>query len=315
MIKKIIVTVAILIGFVTALLAQGGVLPFLRLNADARTGGMGDATMGEATGMYIYTNPTSFLVDSTKNIYGSYTFGMLPKIGDDRLMYHAVSAGYKRGKHALLVGFRYYGGQEINKVTSGGLPSKKTIKPYDYAVDLTYTRDLGGRFSAYVTGTFLQSYIGKTAYTGSASGGVYWRNATDVSGTPLTYTVGLGFYDLGGVVKYGKNEYDQPTSVGLGGSFGLELAEEHQLNLGWTARYFVNVMPKDACKFTGGFGAEYLFKNRIAARTGYHFENLNRHTTVGLGYSMDKFRLDVAYKISVEKELDNALYLGCSVRF
>ncbi len=313
MIKKIILTTAILVGCSVALFAQGGTLPFLRLNADARTGGMGDATMGEATGMYIYTNPTSFLMDSTKNIYGSYTFGMLPKIGDDRLMYHAASAGYKLGRQAILVGFRYYGGLEVNKVSLGGLPSKKTVKPYDYAVDLTYTRDLGHNFSAYLTGTFVQSYVGKTSNSGSASGGVYWRNATNMSGTPLTYTIGLGFYDFGSVVKYDKTEYDQPASVGLGGSFGFELSKEHQLNLGWTARYFV--LPTDATDFTGGFGAEYVFKNRVAARTGYHFEDLNRHATLGLGFRMEYFQLDLAYKISAEKDIDDALYLGCSVRF
>ncbi len=305
--KKILITIAF-IALGLTVFAQGGSLSFLRLSADARNAGMGNVTMGEATGMYLYANPTSFLQDSTKNIYGSYSLGLLPKADEKQVMYHAVSAGYKRGKHALLVGFRYLGGAEFTKMSSTGVPGK-TEKTYDSSIDLTYTRDLGHRLSAFVTGSFIQSYIGKTASTMGVSAGVYFRNSVVLSGKTLVYNLGAGVYDIGGKVKYYKKGNDQPTSIGLGGSLGMEMVKNHNLNLAWTTRYFV--LPTDASELTVSLGLEYELYNMIGIRAGYHVEDGNNMPTVGLGFKHEKFNLNVAYQMAEE----NTLFLGCSVRF
>ncbi len=302
--KKILLVMATLMISGAAVFAQDGNLPFLRLNADARTGAMGDAAMGESTGMYIYTNPTSFLQDTTQRIYGSYTCGILSKIKDDQILYHAASVGYKLGNQALMVGFRSLNDLEVPKVSGSGIPGKK-IKPFDYSVDLTYVCSLNDKFSAYITGTFIQSYIGKTAFTGGASGGVYYRNQFK----DIDVTVGAGFYDLGGPVKYGKGEYDQPTSVGLGGSFGFG----KRLNLAWTTRYFV--LPSNAKDFVAGVGAEFNLYKGVDIRYGYHIQDKSYYTTVGAGYNTNRFNVNIAYKIVREDGVDNSLFLGCSVRF
>ncbi len=300
--KKILLTIAI-VACGVAVFAQGGSLPFLRLNADARTAAMGNATMGESTGMYIYTNPTSFLLqDSTHNFYASYTCGILPKAGETPMM-HAASVGYKRGNQALLIGFRSLSGVEVAKVTEFG--TNGTVKPFDYALDLTYTRTINENFAAYVTGTFIQSYIGKTAFAGSASAGVYYRNEIN----DIDYTIGFGFYDLGSLVKYGKSEYDQPTSLGLGGSFIFN----ERFNVAWTARYFV--LPAEAKDFVGGLGAEYKVIDALSVRAGYHLEDKASYMTAGLGYTMKRFNLNAAYQIAQEEGVDNSIFIGCSMRF
>ncbi len=307
--KKILLTIALMVCGAAVFAQQGGSLYFLRANADARTGAMGDAAMGEATGMYIYTNPTSFLQNDTSRFYGAYTLGLLPKIENDRVFYHAASVGYKYGKQAFMVGFRTLYGLETVSVNNMGI-SGNTIKPYDYSIDLSYSRTLSDKFSAYITGTFIQSYIGKTATTGSASGGVYYRNKFK----EIDYTIGLGFYDLGGLLKYDdEKEYEQPASVGLGGSFGFELIENHRLNLAWTTRYFM--LPSDAAELAGGLGAEYQVIKSFNVRTGYHFEEENSHITVGLGCNLKKLNINIAYKISTEDNVDNSLFMGCSMRF
>ncbi len=287
-----------------AVFAQGGSLSFLRVNADARTAAMGNASMGEATGMYLYTNPTSFLQDSTNRFYGAYTLGLLPKAEGNQILYHGASFGYKHGKQAFMLGMRALHGAEVAKMNEAGTMGKP-IKPYDYALDLSYTRDLGGNFAAYVTGTFVQSYIGKTSFTGSASGGVYYRGELDY----IDYTIGAGFYNLGAPVKYGNNEYDQPTSVGLGGSFAFG---EH-LNLAWTTRYYV--APKGAEDFVGSLGAEYKINEEFDVRAGYNFEDKNSCATVGLGYNMKQLSINAAYQITTEEGLDNSLFVGLSMKF
>lgn len=304
--KKIIILIFITCGI--NVFAQSGNLAFLKLNSDARNTGMGNVVMGEANGMYLYSNPTSFLNDK-KNIYASYTLGMLPKVKDDRLMFHSVSAGYKKGKNALLVGFRYLGGLQIPKVTNSGTTSKKKIKPNDYSLDLAYTRDLGNKFSAYIKGSFIQSHIGKTAYTGNFGTGVYYRNAFKLSSKKVSYTFGLGVYDLGAGVKFGKKTNSQPTSVGLGGSFGTELAKNHNLNLAWTTRYFA--LPTNSSETTASLGLEYELYNMVGLRAGYHMEDGNNITTFGLGYKQKYFNLNVGYQMGN----DNNLFLGISTSF
>ncbi len=305
--KKILLTIA-LVACGVAVFAQGGSLSFLRVDADARTAAMGNAFMGEATGMYLYSNPTSFLQDSTNRFYGAYTFGLLPKAEDNQIFYHGASFGYKHGKQAFMLGMRALHGAEVAKMSASGTMGKP-IKPYDYALDLSYTRDLGGSFSAYVTGTFVQSYIGKAAFTGSASGGVYYRGEFD----DVDYTVGLGFYNLGAPVKYGNSEYDQPTSVGLGGSFACHWIQDHRLNFSWTARYYV--LPEKAEDFVVGLGAEYQVIEELDVRAGYYLEDRNSRATVGLGYNMKQLSVNLAYQIATEKGVDNSLFLGLSMKF
>ncbi len=305
--KKILITI-VFIALCVVTFAQSGALPFLRLNTDARNAGMGNVSMGESTGMFIYTNPTSFLQDTTKMVYGSYSLCLLPKVVDKQVMFHSVSAGYKRGKYALLVGFRYLAGVEIPKVNELGI-SGKPIKPNDYSIDLTYTRHLGHNLSAYLTGSFIQSYIGVTSNTASASAGVYYRNSFSLSEKKIFYNVGIGIYDLGGTVKYDVVGYNQPTSTGLGGSFGLEMVKNHNLNLAWTTRYFI--LPTEASEITASLGLEYELYNMVGFRVGYHIEDGNNLATFGLGFKQDNFNLNVAYQMA-EK---NTLFLGCNVIF
>ncbi len=305
--KKILLTIA-LAACGAAAFAQGGSLSFLRLNADARTGAMGNASMGEAAGMYLYTNPTSFLQDSTNRFYGAYTLGLPQKIEDNQIFYHAASIGYKQGRQAFMLGMRAMHGAEAANVSASGTVGDP-IKPYDYALDLSYTRDLGGNFAAYLTGTFVQSYIGKTAFTVSASGGVFYRGSFD----DVDYTVGVGFYNFGAPVKYGEREYDQPASVGLGGSFACNWIENHRLNFAWTARYYV--LPKKAEDFVGGLGVEYQLLDELDVRAGYYFEDKNSYASVGLGYNMKKLGVNVAYQIAAEENLDNSLLVGFSMKF
>ncbi len=284
--------------------AQSGALSFLRLNTDARNAGLGNVGMGEATGMYLYTNPTSFLTNSKKTIYTSYTLGIPPKIQDKQILFHAASAGYKRGKHALLIGFRYLGGAEIAKMNSTGT-KRRIIRPYDFSVDMSYTRDLGNNLSAYVTGNFIQSYIGKTAYTGSGSAGVYYRNTFTLANKNIAYNAGIGVYDLGGDVIYGKKSYRQPTSVGIGGSFHTQDYPNHNIGLYWGWRYFV--LPLETLEFTGNLGVEYEIYKTFAIRAGYHMEENNNRPTIGLGVKQKWFALNFAWQ--AEKNY-NTFFLG-----
>lgn len=245
-------------------------------------------------------------------MYGAYTYGIYPKIDGHNRMFHAVSAGYRfLEHHALMVGFRYFRENPIRKVGNDGI-ERKEIKPKDWSIDFAYALSFNENWSAYIGGSFIQSYISKTAYTGVGSIGVNYRNAVNVCGRNSQYLVGLSLNDVGGKIKYGKKGYsaDVPTSVKLGGSIEFPINDHHQLTLALDTRYFM--LPSDADAFTGGVGLEYRLFKMALFRTGYHWGDGNGYATLGAGCRLKSYELNVAYDIAKDSDF-NFLRLGLSV--
>lgn len=314
MLKKLATISFIFITCGMTLFAQNGrSLPFLELNADTRAAGMGDANMGKTTGMYIYNNPTAFF-QNEGNIYGSYALGMYPSIDKSHQMYHAASVGYKLfDRHALMVGFRYLGGNAITRILDDGTEGK-AIKPNDWAIDFAYALNINSHLSALVGGNFIQSYVGRTAYTGGGSLGLNYYNTFNYSGNEGDYSLTVDMRDLGQSVQYSKSSkaVAMPTSVGLGGSLSLPFSEDNVVNAALATRYYM--LPSDAAAFTAGAGVEYEYMKAFALRAGYHIGNNNNYFTVGAGGNWKGVRLDVAYSIASQKEF-NKLSVGISTQF
>lgn len=285
-------------------------LPFLEINPDIRTAGMGDAYLGKSSGSYLYNNPTS-IFDSEDKLYASYSFGLFPSINEQRQMYHATSAGYKFAKrHAIMVGFRYLGGLSIPRMDEYG--EKKAIHPMDWSIDFGYAFRINNHLSTYVAGNFIQSYIGKVAYTGGASLGLFYSNEFALGLEDAQYTIGLDARDLGGQLKYGSTGVKSyiPTSIGLGGSVTLPLNENHVLVPAINARYFA--MPTNASTIALGAGLEYQLYKLAFLRTGYHVEKNNNYFTLGLGCKIKFINIDAAYSIASQKEY-NLLRVGLNI--
>ncbi len=303
--KKIIITI-ILIACGTTMFAQG-TLPFLRLNTDARKVGMGNGTMGEATGMFLYSNPTSFFNDTTQTVYGSYSTRLVFPM-KQQATFHAVSVGYKFGKQAVMVGYRRFAKVKIQRVSQQGDPLKP-IYPNDNSVDIAVTRSLGHNLSAYVGGSFIHSYIGKTAYTGSGKMGVYYRNTFVFNKKQVLYNLGIDFSNWGGLVKYGKKKYSQPASIAIGGDIETKLADNHLLRCAITGQYFV--LPVKHSEMTTSLGLDYELYNLVSLRAGYHLEKGYSQTTFGLGLKREKFNFNIGYQMSNQK----SLFLGLNMIF
>lgn len=311
--KQIIILILALIGLPIVLRAQEGrTLPFLEVNSDIRTAGMGDANLGKTDGMYIYNNPAAFLMQS-KKLYTSYSFMLYPKVNDFNQRIHAISAGYKfNPNHALLAGYRYHRALETMREDISG--ERKPLKPFDYSIDMAYAFRLSDNFTGFIGGNFILSYIGKVAVTGGGSLGASYNGAFDFSGNPSNYTLTLALENLGGKVQYGKNgvKSSLPTSIGLGGDMSLQLQENHALNVALLTRYFF--LPKDAAEFTAGLGLEYELYKKFGIRAGYHYGKNNGYFTCGLGYKLENFSVNAAYQLAKESNY-NLLRLGLNVYF
>lgn len=283
-------------------------LPFLEINTDARTAGMGDANMGETKGMFLYTNPSAFF-NTENNLYTSYTFGMYPKLEEGTNMLHAVSAGYKfLDKHAVMVGFRYFGGLEIARVAANGVEMGKTTC-MDMSIDLNYAFKFNENLSAFVGGSFIQSTLFSSASTGGFNAGINYNNVINEN---TKYMIGLDIRDFGGEIKYSnsKTASKLPGSIGIGGTMSFNLAENHVINAALTGRYYM--MPSEASAFVAGIGAEYELFNVAALRVGYHIGNSNNYITAGIGFKVKFGSIDAAYSIASQKDF-NLLRVGLNL--
>lgn len=314
MLKK---TFAILIflGCVHSVCAQDNrPLPFLDINPDVRAAGMGNSTMGEAKGMYLYSNPTSILQgDVKRKIYASYSYGLMPEINNERESYHATSVGVRLfNRHALMVGFRYFGGLSVPSIDSNGNP-KAAIEPNDWSIDMAYTFKFNNHLAAYLGGSFIQSTLDETSYLAGANGGVYYSNDFGFNADNAVYTVGLGFNNLGAATMTDKgNDFTMPGSLGLGGSVGLPLCKNHRINAALSTRYFI--IPSSAAAFTANLGLEYELFNIAALRTGYYMDtnaSENSYFSVGLGFKYKFVSVEAAYCFKNNKDFNN-MQLGIS---
>ncbi|MFA6701487.1 MAG: PorV/PorQ family protein [Dysgonamonadaceae bacterium] len=309
--KKILLLILLICVFTTTMVAQSNrSLPFLEVNSDTRTSGMGNTNMGESESMYLYTNPTSIFHKEDK-FYSSYSIGIYPEIENNRQLFHTVSAGFKiADKHALMIGLRSLSGYEVISMDEeGGLES---LYPIDKAIDLAYTLQITPNFSTYFGGSYIHSDLGKVATTLGLNAGAYYYNQYQTHSNYGYYTLGISINDLGGKVKYGNdvNETALPTSIGFGGSLLFPIQTNHSIQVALTNRYYM--LPSDASEFSTGLGLEYELFNTVSLRTGYFWSKEMNYLTMGLGCNIKSLRLDAAYQ---KGNLNNLYQLGAHIQF
>ncbi len=285
--RKIIIL--LFISLSASLFAQGG-LSFLRENSNIRNAGMGNVHFGSSKTMFLYSNPTSFLNENVGNIYTSYSLGILP--ADKQIqLFNTFSAGYKQGKNAFLIGTRYLKGTKVDAITDDG--QFYQIHNYDFSFDMAYARAIGYNLSAYVQGSVVKSYIGRSGYTGTFSTGLYYDNSVNAFQKQFDYNLGFGLHNFGAKMKYSNidKKANLPSSIGLGGSVATEIVQNHNIGLAWDTQYYT-----DSKDITNAFGLEYELYNLVALRVGQFLDRGNVKTSVGLGINYRKIRLDMAYQ-------------------
>lgn len=221
----------------------------LSITPDARGSGMGN--LGAATDPDMnsqFWNPSKYaFAYSTGGLSISYT-PWLRKIVND--IFLANLAGYwKLGSgdnQALSASFRYFslGEVSMSNYDTGDGGTMQTINPYEFAIDVGYSRKLSEKFSMGVVLRYILSdlsyedtYSGETNTAASAFG-------ADISGYFVTYPMvgrnecqwswGFDISNIGSKVSYdhGATYAFLPTNLRLGTNFMFPLADYHSLSLG-----------------------------------------------------------------------------------
>ncbi len=219
-------------------------VPFLSIAPDARGGGMGDvgaATTPDATSSY--WNPAKYaFISGAGGASLSYTPWLRKLVKDIDLAY--LSGFYKIGDvQAVAMSMRYFSLGEVIIRKDETSPAM-TAKPYDVAVDATYSRILAENFSMGVSLRFIYSdLLGGAATEDAETLSPGKAVAADISayyGAPVTLSSGEGFAaaglnisNIGSKISYGdaENTAFLPTNLRLGGSFNYPFDPYNKMSI------------------------------------------------------------------------------------
>lgn len=277
-----------------SLRAQQSSLPILQTQVDQRSAALGNSHLSDASDHFIYSNPVSF-VRSSRKAQVSYSLTVMPKATRRHPLLQAVSTAYRWKRHAFFVGFRHIGSEAIERVNASGTTGK-SIHPYDYTLDVGYAHQFSPHFSLYGVGSYIQSYQGKTAYTGCATLGAQYDHPLRLWGNAGHYSLGASLRHWGGKVKYGSSSYDMPSAVSLYGSLSTDKSARHRAALYSSFDY--RLLPSSTKSWQTAVGAEYTYRQTLSARVGYNANKYDAFITCGLGYQTQHFQLHATWQHS-----------------
>ena len=233
----------------------------LSITPDARGSGMGN--LGAATDPDVnsqFWNPSKYaFAYSNGGVAISYT-PWLRKIVND-IFLADVTGYWKLGSNdnqAVSASLRYFSLGEVTTGNFGGTTAVQTINPYEFALDVGYSRKLSEKFSM---GVVMRYILSDLSYTDEMSGETNTAaNAfsVDLSGYYVTYPMvgrnecqfafGFDISNIGTKVSYdhGATNAFLPTNLRLGTQFMFPLADYNTLAIGLDLnKLLVPTMPRE----------------------------------------------------------------------
>lgn len=327
---------------------------------DARAAGMGD--VGAATDPDVnsqHWNPAKYpFCISRSGVALNYTPWLRKLVNDINLAY--VAGYYRIGDYSAVSGsLRYF---SLGEVTISDMDM--TVKPYEMAIDVAYSRMLSERFSMAIALRWLHSDLrydysnesGGPASAFAADIAMYYQNYLNIGSRECQLGIGLNISNIGSKISFYGDDQKQflPANLRLGASLMIPIDEYNRFTIAADAnKYLVPTVPqknddeetadyearviseysdvssisgvfKSFSDAPGGFkeelqeiqwsvGAEYVYHDQFSLRAGYHNESANKgnrkYFTVGGGFRMNVFSLDVGYVIATAQNnpLDQTL--------
>lgn len=211
-------------------------VPFLRINPDARSGGMGDvgiAISGDANAMHFNASKLAF-AEKDLSIAANYT-PWLRNLGLNDV-YLAYLTGYKRLDEfqTIGLGLRYF---SLGSIQFTGLQgeSRGTGRPHEFELSAGYARRLSDNFSAGITGKFIYSNLASgqevdgniidPGIAGAADISFTYQTKTKLNGRDSGFRLGAAFTNIGSKITYTNSTKRDflPTNMGLGAAWDLPL--------------------------------------------------------------------------------------------
>lgn len=203
--------------------------------SDARSAGMGD--LGAATDPDVYSqawNPAKYPFTISRAGFGlSYT-PWLRQLTEGIALINAVGY-YRIGDYqAISASCRYF---TLGDVYVGD--TDYIVNPYEFGIDVAYSRMLSERFSASVALRYMYSdlsgHYDDNVTPGSAFAAdiaMYWNNYMFIGQRECNFAWGLNISNIGSKINYGSDySYFIPTNLRFGINFAVPLNEYNRFSI------------------------------------------------------------------------------------
>ena len=289
----------------------------LAIAPDARSGALGD--LGAATEADVnsqFWNPAKYPFNVARaGISASYTPWLRKLVSDINLA--NLSGFYRIGEYnALSASLRFF---SLGEVYLGESDDAMTIKPYELAVDVAYSRMLSQCFSMGVAMRFIYSDI-TYDYTAESKAGkafaadiAMYRNGYFMMGNrECSFAWGLNINNIGSKISYGGDDNSEflPTNLRLGANFTIPFNQYNRLSIAADAnKLLVPTYPKQKDgeadeDYTDRVQREYydispisgIFKSFHDAPNGFKEEFQEIQWSLGMEYNYnDRFMVRLGY--------------------
>ncbi len=330
--------------------------PFLLIVPDARAGGMGDVGVStSADANSLFHNPSKIVFSSRQIQIGLNYSPWLRNLTDDIFIGGASYINRFSENAAWGTEFRYFSLGQVDLTDNQGNPTG-TIKPNEFSLSGTYALKLSETFSM---GVSLKYFRSNLAFTGTNTNlqpinsfgvdvsGYYQSQEENYGNFNGRYRIGFNIANIGPKVSYVPGEEDFiPTNLKFGGGFDFILDDYNIIGLnleftkllvptpqpdgsdrdqGWLSGMFSSFgdapggFSEELREFTWALGAEYLYNQAFALRTGYFHESdekgSRQYFTLGSGFKTNALNIDLSYLINasdVNNPLENSLRFSVS---
>ena len=301
---KVVAVFAVSAMSVVSLGAQ--TLPSLLIDQDPVSAAMGSAGVAADAGAYALQNNVASMSFAEETVSVKAGFGMWqPAYADMKTI--GLGGMYKvSDKIGVGLDFKYLMMPSYSGVTGNGSAIRDSeFKPSEVNVAAGFSYAFIDCLSAGATLRYAGSSLAPEASAGvfGVDLGFYFsRNSINA---------GISVNNLGTKVKYSETAYAQPMLLKAGVGYELGLGTS---SLAFAAEADVLF----AGGVMAGLGCEYVFKDMLFARAGYHYGNsvnaVPSHGSAGLGFKIAGVNLDLAY-IFGSKVLANSMCVSLGYSF
>jgi hypothetical protein len=319
-------------------------VPFLTITPDSRAAGMGDvgvATSADANAGYWNAGKLAF-IEQGYGVSASYT-PWLGKIINDMSVFY-LTGFYKLGREqTVAASMKYFDLGEIHfkDVSNNDLGR---FNPREFAFDVTYSRMLTEQLAIGGALRYIHSNLTGALTTGNIDArpgnsvavdfGIFYTRP--MMSENSTLSLGAAITNLGAKISYSdaNNRDFIPTNLRMGGAYKIEVDPKNSFTFAMDLNKLMVPSPprngaeplltgilgsftdarggfkEEISEFMLSFGTEYWYNHTFAGRLGYFNEakekGNRKYITGGVGFRTEKFGVDVAYLVPVNKR-ENAL--------
>jgi hypothetical protein len=278
-------------------------VPFLRIVPDARSGALGDAGLATTADPNAMHFNASKLVFAEKDLGISVTFTPWLRALGLNDVYMAYLTGYKKidDLQAVGLGLRYFSLGSIQFTNEQG-DLLNPGNPYEFEINLAYSRKLADKLAASVGAKFIFSDLAsgqvlpgsgeviEAGAAGAADIGFTYTTPVDLGSTNSDLRIGAAITNIGSKITYTNsiNRDFLPANLGLGVGWEFNLDDHNSLTLLTDLNKLLTPTPQDDNSHRDKSVISGIFSSFSDAQGGLKEELWEINYSFGAEYWYDK---------------------------